>query len=335
MRDILPLKRPRRRPNPRGRGAAPSIVERDRLVDQIQSKIDTGYTAESASKLFRISPATFYRWKKQKTRNHRVRIRISGANYDLIEDTFSKLADPITSEHEYIRSLFVLSGFLRWPLEHKYVQLNTIVCLINYFRNSDSVFLRDPPSDIQRMIIRDLDLDLISEILSPLTDYVFGHEEPGARTDSKPFTLRSWLSDIGLIINDHQPEPGKNNTKLSLRKLHGEMTSDYFVVRRDVGFNVFREDFWNFSACIPFLYVEDYQEDFDFILDPHAADFRSKVDHLKTLRAEITLYLSRCHFVIQLFKEKLDHRTLEGIAFPHFPSTLPPIAPPPREEDEV
>ena len=334
MRDILPIKRPRRRPNPRGRGAAPSIVERDKIVDQIQSKIETGYTATAASRSFDISAATFYRWKSQKIRNHKVRVRISNANFDLIEDALSRMADPLTSEHDLTNSIFILSGFLRWPLEHRYVQFNTLICHINYYRQSDSVFMRDLPDEIQKLIIRDLDLDLISEMLSPIMEFTFNHEEPGTRTNPKPFTLRSWLSDIGLVIFDHEPEVGKNNSKLSINKLYNIMKNGYFMISRDVGFNVFRSDFWNFAACLPFLYVEQY-EDFDFILDPYSVDFNNKVNKLKVLRAELSLYLSRCHFVVERFKANLDRRTLEGIAFPLFPPTLPPIAPLPREEEEM
>lgn len=326
MRDVLPIKRPKRRPNPRGRGAAVTDVERNRIIDEMEVKISTGHTAAEAAALFKISVATFYRWRDKKNKLSSIDIRKYDIDAGFINKSIFVLTDESTNDYVFLYNLFVFSGYLRWPYSPRHIKLHAIISLTNYYRTKDQMFLRDLPQEVAKIIVEELDLDLVVQLLSYWSE-IIDYEEAETRICSQKYTIRSWLSDIGLVIAEHQSKDSRNNSRLSINKLYKIMkTTDIFGFRREVGFVIFSDDFRNFAKVLPFLYVEKYYEQFNLILNPHSADFKLEVDTLNGMRSAISAYMSKCKFVVDTFARNLDRRTLSGISFPSFPSDLPAVA---------
>lgn len=308
-----------------------SLAEREKYVELVYDKIESGHSLRSAVKEVGINIASFYRWEEEiKGAKHRS-AKFGESRLPTVDEAIATLVH--YQNHGYIDRLVAicrLRAWMLWPTEPEVHEPAVVACLLAYAAKDPSVrYLKDIQSGLLAALAGYMRIDAIMAFYDWSANIGPRFEE--LRQYSSRYSDRDAMAEVVRYFLFTAISGNKYHVKPSLNKAFYVIQAGYVDSNLQISERVF-DGYWKkYAPSAPFIYVSNYATNLSWELDPTASSYLECVDELMSKREDVRLYLARCKFVTEIMRANLDRRALDRVRYPVFPEELDatPIVPEP------
>ena len=304
---------------------APSIRHtqsaQDWILEQLVEAQRQGLTREDFARKHRVSVRSIYRWQQQRfsdahTVKHDVSrdLSIAGALARLIDDR-------VTDRLLLLEALFKLIAWLRWPATPNNHPAAIAACIVTYLSAGQSVeTLEQLDAAELSLVLRHVRIDVLRRVCTGQSISVPSFDIWPLR--DQPYDELDFLANISWFLLAYQPPTTDYRDAVSLNKAYFASQNGIFRYKWPLSHNTFKKYWSLYGAAAPFLYVERFHSNLEFVLNPIHADFAESVDTLIADRTKLREYLSLCRAAVDMLSSRLDRRSLQAMHLPSFPIGL-------------